>query len=140
MPILKTHKKRILTVIICVAILSTLQIAMAEMTPLSFRLKSSFYGKASWYSRQSPGINKYTANNERFNDQEMTCAIWGVGFGRQIRVTNLENGKSVIVRVNDRGPEHHLLLQGRIIDLTKSAFQKIAPTREGIVDVKIELL
>lgn len=126
--------------VICLAILSTLRIAMAERTPLSFRLKSSLYGKASWYSRYSPGVSKRTANNERFNDQDMTCAIWGVGFGREIRVTNIENGKSIIVRVNDRGPHQRLVLEGRVIDLTKSAFRKIAPTRQGLVDVKIELL
>lgn len=137
---MKTHKKRIFIIVIFLALLSTLRIAIAEITPLSFRLNSSLYGKASWYSRHSPGINKYTANNERFNDQEMTCAIWGIEFDRQVRVTNLENGKSVVVRVNDRGPDHRLLLQGRMIDLTKSAFRKIAPTRQGIVDVKIELL
>jgi len=137
---LKNLKKRILLFIICLAILSTLRIAMAERTPLSFRLKSALYGKASWYSRYSPGINKRTANNERFNDQDMTCAIWGVGFGREVRVTNIENGKSVVVRVNDRGPHQRLILEGRVIDLTKSAFRKIAPTRQGLVDVKIELL
>jgi len=136
----KNLKKRILLIFTCLAIFSMLRVAVAERTPLSFRLKSSLYGKASWYSRYSPGVNKYTANNERFNDQDMTCAIWGVGFGREVRVTNIENGKSVVVRVNDRGPHQRLVLEGRVIDLTKSAFRKIAPARQGLVDVKIELL
>jgi rare lipoprotein A len=140
MPKQRNFKKRILLLLVCLAILSTLRIAMAERTPLSFRLDSALYGKASWYSRYSPGINKHTANNERFDDQDMTCAIWGIGFNRQIRVTNINNGKSIIVRVNDRGPHRRLVLEGRIIDLTKSAFQKLAPTRQGLIDVKIELL
>jgi len=140
MPKTNNLTKRVLFLLICLAVLSTLRIAMAARTPLSFRLKSSLYGKASWYSRYSPGVNKHTASNERFNDQDMTCAIWGIGFNRQIRVTNLENGKSVTVRVNDRGPHQRLVLEGRIIDLTKSAFRKIASPRQGLIDVKIELL
>lgn len=136
----KNLKKRILFFVIGLAILSTLHAAMAERTPASFWLNSALYGKASWYSRYSPGINKYTASNERFNDQEMTCAIWGVGFNRKIRVTNINNGRSIVVRVNDRGPHQRLVMEGRIIDLTKSAFRKLAPTRQGLIDVKIELL
>ena len=140
MPKHHSLKKRVLLLAVGLAIFSTLRVAMAERTPLSFRLNSALYGKASWYSRQSPGINKHTANNERFNDQDITCAIWGVGFNKKIRVTNLENGKSIVVRVNDRGPHQRLVLEGRIIDLTKAAFEKIAPTRQGLIDVKIELL
>lgn len=133
-------KKRILLLGICLAILPTLHVAMAERTPLAFDTKPAKYGKASWYSHQSPGINKHTANNEIFDDQDMTCAIWGVGFNKEIRVTNLTNGKSIIVRVNDRGPHQRLVAEGRIIDLTKSAFRQIAPTRQGLIDVKIEIL
>lgn len=132
--------KRLTLIIVILAVLCAIPAALAYKTPLSFRLGSAIYGKASWYYRFSPGINKRTANNEIFDDTDMTCAIWGVGFDRQIRVTNLENGKSVVVRVNDRGPHQRLVAEGRIIDLTRSAFRKIAPTRQGLVDVKIELL
>ena len=97
-------------------------------------------GKASWYSRKSPGINKRTANNEIFNDQDLTCAIWGIGFNRYIRVTNLENGKSVIVRVNDRGPHRRFVKKGRVIDLTLEAFRRLGSPKQGLINVEIEFL
>jgi len=97
-------------------------------------------GKASWYSQKSPGINKRTANNEIFNDQELTCAMWGMSFNRLIRVKNLSNGKSIIVRVNDRGPHLRYLLRGRIIDLTLEAFSRLELPKNGLINVEIELL
>jgi len=102
--------------------------------------KYSMIGKASWYSRHSPGINKHTANNELFKDTGMTCAIWGAAFNSKVRVTNLKNGKSVILRVNDRGPHGRYFRQGRIIDLTQSAFKVLSSTKNGLIDVKVEFL
>ena len=97
-------------------------------------------GKASWYSRHSPGVNKRTANNEIFDDQDLTCAIWGVSFNRHIRVTNTNNGKSIIVRVNDRGPHPRFVREGRIIDLTEQAFSRLGATKNGLIPVEIEFL
>lgn len=97
-------------------------------------------GKASWYSERSPGINKRTANNEYFDDSELTCAIWGIAFNQKIKVTNLTNGKSVVVRVNDRGPHKRYVRRGRIIDLTKGAFAQIGALKKGLIDVEIEFL
>jgi len=97
-------------------------------------------GKASWYSRNSPGVKRTTANNERFDDQAMTCAMWGVPFNRMVRVTNKANGKSVVVRVNDRGPHKRYVRTGRIIDLTKAAFTKLAPLKKGMIDVRVKIL
>lgn len=97
-------------------------------------------GKASWYSRYSPGINKRTANNEIFNDQALTAAMWGVPFHQLVKVTNLDNGKSVIVRVNDRGPHKRYVHRGRLIDLSRQAFVQIASPRRGLINVQIELL
>lgn len=97
-------------------------------------------GKASWYSEQDPGINERTANNEYFKDSELTCAIWGVPFNQQIRVTNLANGKSIIVRVNDRGPHQRFVRQGRVIDLTKGAFAHLSELKNGLIDVSLEFL
>jgi rare lipoprotein A len=102
--------------------------------------KYSMLGQASWYSRNSPGINKRTANNEVFKDTEMTCAIWGAAFNSRVKVTNLKNGKSVILRVNDRGPHGRYFRQGRIIDLTKTAFQKLSDSQKGLIQVKVEFL
>ena len=67
----------------------------------------------------------------------MTCAMWDVPFGTQLRVTNLESGRSVVVRVNDRGPNKRL---GRLIDLTQSAFAKIADPARGLTRVRVEVL
>jgi len=97
-------------------------------------------GRASWYSKRSPGIRKTTANNEIFDDTRMTCAIWGVPFHQKIRVTNRRNGKSVVVRVNDRGPHKRFVRKGRIIDLSRSAFHEIASLRSGLIDVNLEFL
>jgi len=97
-------------------------------------------GKASWYSKRDPGIRRRTANNEIFNDQEMTCAMWDVPFNQLIKVTNVDNGRSVIVRVNDRGPHKRYVRKGRVIDLTKAAFKTIAPLQEGLIDIELELL
>ena len=100
----------------------------------------SMIGKASWYSRNSPGIKKRTANNEIFKDTSMTCAIWGAAFNSRVRVTNLNNGKSVVLRVNDRGPHGRYFREGRIIYLTKSAFKRLSNTKNGLINVKVEFL
>ena len=100
----------------------------------------SMTGTASWYSRRSPGINKHTASNEIFDDNSLTCAIWGRSFNSKVRVTNLENGRSVVLRVNDRGPHGRYFRQGRIIDLTKAAFKEISDTKSGLIRVQVDFL
>lgn len=99
-----------------------------------------FDGMASWYSENDPGILKTTANMERFGDEKLTCAMWGLSFNTILKVTNTGNGKSVIVRINDRGPAKRLVQKGRIIDLTKSAFAKIADLEKGLIHVRIEII
>jgi rare lipoprotein A len=97
-------------------------------------------GVASWYSESDAGILATTANMELFDDEQLTCAIWDIPFNTLIRVTNLDNGKSIIVRVNDRGPAKRLVRKGRIIDLTKEAFSRIADLDNGLIKVKITIL
>ena len=104
---------------------------------------SSYYiykGMASWYSGEDPGILKTTANMEIFDDTELACAIWDLPFNMLLKVTNLKNGQHVTVRVNDRGPARRLVRQGRVIDLTKTAFQEIADLKQGLASVSIEIL
>ena len=97
-------------------------------------------GWASWYSAQDPGVIPWTANTEAFNDRALTCAMWGVPFNTRLKVTNVVNGRSVVVRVNDRGPAEDLVAtQNRVIDLTKAAFAAIADTHQGLVRVRVEL-
>ena len=97
-------------------------------------------GLASWYSRHDPGIRLRTANNERFDDTQLTAAMWGVPFHKKVRVTNLENGRSVVVRINDRGPHPRYVRRGRVIDMTKAAFSRIADPKKGLVRVALEFL
>lgn len=99
-----------------------------------------YRGIASWYSQYDPGILKTTANMELFNHNDLTCAAWGLPFGTKLKVTNLENGRSVIVRVNDRGPAKRLVRSGRVVDLSKKAFSQIASLEEGLIKVNISVL
>jgi rare lipoprotein A len=94
-------------------------------------------GIASWYSETDPYINIHTANGEVFDDSQMTCASWDYRFGTRLQVTNLANGRSVICRVNDRGPARRL---GRLVDLTKAAFREVASLTLGLIDVSVTRL
>jgi rare lipoprotein A len=89
-------------------------------------------GLASFYSDKFEGSE--TANGEIFHQSKYTAAHKKLPYGTMIKVTNLSNDKSVIVRINDRGP----FVTGRIIDLSRSAALKIQMVDEGIVKVKIE--
>jgi rare lipoprotein A len=88
-------------------------------------------GKASFYADKFQ--SRKTASGERFDQSAYTAAHKKLPFGTRVRVTNIENGKSVIVRINDRGP----FVRGRIIDLSRSAFNRIGNTRDGVIKVKI---
>lgn len=89
-------------------------------------------GVASWYGRRFHG--RKTASGERFNQQALTCAHRTLPFGTRVRVTNIETGEQVIVRVNDRGPyAHH-----RIIDLSSAAADSISMA--GCSRVRVEVL
>jgi len=88
-------------------------------------------GVASWYG---PGFQgRKTANGERFNTSEMTAAHKTLPFNTLVKVTNLSNGVSTVVRINDRGP----FIRGRIIDLSKAAKNELQ--MGGLAEVKIEL-
>jgi len=88
-------------------------------------------GLASFYSESYNG--KKTANGEIYNSSELTAAHKKLAFGTKVKVTNLSNGKTVKVRINDRGP----FIAGRIIDLTRKAAGKLDMINEGVVKVKI---
>ena len=92
------------------------------------------YGKASYYGPEFHG--RKTASGEVYDRGGLTCAHKDLPFGTTVKVTNLANMRSVIVRVNDRGP----WIKGRIIDLSYAAAQKIDMIREGVIDVKIEVV
>lgn len=91
-------------------------------------------GKASWYG---PGFHgKKTSNGERYNMNALTAAHKTLPLGTLVRVSNLSNGKSIIVRINDRGPFHG----NRIIDLSKAAATKLGFIRNGMANVRVETI
>ncbi len=87
-------------------------------------------GQASWYGRELAG--RLTANGERFKPSGLTAASWHHEFNKRVTVVNPKNGRSVTVRINDRGPARWT---GRIIDLSEGAFRKIAALGSGHVQV-----
>jgi len=91
-------------------------------------------GMASWYG---PGFHGgTTANGERFNQYKYTAAHPNLPFGTPVRVTNMYNGRSVVVRINDRGPYSG----GRVIDLSKRAAQTIGLISSGVARVRLEVI
>jgi rare lipoprotein A len=88
--------------------------------------------KASWYGPRFHG--KLTANGEVYNQMAYTAAHKNLKFGTLLRVTNPKNDKSVVVRINDRGP----YIPGRQLDLSKAAAQELAIIEKGVAKVKIE--
>ncbi|GHF36218.1 MULTISPECIES: septal ring lytic transglycosylase RlpA family protein [Streptomyces] len=92
---------------------------------------------ASWYGAPgeiAPGST--TANGEVFDAEAMAAASPDLPFGTQVRVTNTDNGQSVTVRINDRGPTD----PSRCIDLTRGAFSRIADTDKGLTEVTLEVV
>lgn len=88
-------------------------------------------GKASWYALYSR-----TASGEMMNPNLLTAAHKSLPFGTKVRVTNIKNGKSVVVRINDRGP----FIKGRVIDVSKGAARKIGMVKSGVASVKVTAL
>ena len=91
-------------------------------------------GSASWYGSQFHG--RKTANGERFNMHGLTAAHRSLPFGTKVRVTNRKNGKSVVVRINDRGP----FVGKRVIDLSRGAAQAVSMIGSGIAPVTLQVI
>jgi rare lipoprotein A len=89
-------------------------------------------GTASYYGKAHHG--KRTASGERFNQNALTAAHRTLPFGTRVKVTNLDNGRSVVVRINDRGP----FGRGRIIDVSKAAAEQLNMLRSGTAPVRLE--
>ena len=98
-------------------------------------LKSeTIVGLASYYAAKFHG--KRTASGERFSQKLLTAAHLSLPFGTLLKVTNLRNMKSIIVRVNDRGPH----VRGRMVDLSRAAAEHLGITRTGVARVELEIL
>lgn len=101
-----------------------------SLGPIRFQIR----GLASWYG---PGFHgRRSASGERFNQNALTAAHRSLPFGTRVQVTNLNNGQSVIVRINDRGP----FVGGRVIDLSAAAARMLGMMRSGVAPVRLDVL
>jgi rare lipoprotein A len=103
----------------------------ARTTQPVHHAQNTMSGMASWY-----GESQTTASGERFNKHALTAAHRTLPLGTMVRVTNQRNGKSVIVRINDRGPYGH----GRIIDLSEAAARQLDMIDAGVAPVTLEVI
>ncbi|GLH81408.1 hypothetical protein SSBR45G_63170 [Bradyrhizobium sp. SSBR45G] len=108
---------------------SVVRVRQAELSPPPERAASS--GLASYYSE-----GHRTASGERFNPSELTAAHRSLPFGTRLQVTNVRTGRSVVVRVNDRGPFVH----GRVVDVSYSAAQALGMVNTGVAPVKVSVV
>lgn len=99
----------------------------AAMLPLNAAVADQV-GHASWYA-----LTSKTASGEQMNPNELTAAHRSLPFGTKVLVENLNNGRSVVVRINDRGP----FVGGRVIDLSKAAAAQIGMLGTGTAKVRI---
>ena len=96
---------------------------------------SRINGLASWYGGGEP-LNRRTASGTRVDADALEAAMWEMPFGTAVKVTNRNNGRSVVVRITDRGPSHRF--SKRVIDLSRRAFRALAPLRQGLIPVTVE--
>ena len=91
-------------------------------------------GVVSWYGDKFHG--RKTASGERYDKHELTAAHKSLPFGTKVKVTNIRNGKSVVVEINDRGP----YAKSRVLDLSQAAFSEIGHTNTGVMQVEYEII
>ncbi len=91
-------------------------------------------GVVSWYGEKFHG--RKTASGEVYDKHELTAAHKTLPFGTKVKVTNVRNGKSVVVEINDRGP----YAKSRVLDLSQAAFSEIGHTNTGVMQVEYEIV
>lgn len=106
--------------------------ALLDTSRISGRLLAT--GRASFYADKFHG--RRTASGARFDMRALTAAHRTLPFGSKVRVTNERNGRSVVVTINDRGPFH----DGRILDVSRAAAERLAMVNAGSARVKLELV
>jgi len=126
---------RILTALACCAVLATGCATTGGRSGRAPDLTArTQVGMASYYGRKFHG--RRTASGERFDMSEMTAAHPSLPFGTRVRVTNLTNGRSVVLRINDRGP----FKRDRIIDVSRAAAKELAMIGPGTAKVRVEIV
>jgi rare lipoprotein A len=117
------------------SLLTSIFITLVAFIGVSFKLSDSpEFGKVTYYANSFQG--KKTANGELYDREKMTCAHKSLPFGTLVRVTRLDNQKSVEVRVNDRGP----FAEGYVIDISYKAAEAIDLIQAGVAKVKVEVV
>jgi rare lipoprotein A len=137
-----TQFRQIMSILVALALAplsscssATPSLAKSDRAATAWRIKDVQHGKASWYSvRTNRGTR--TASGERLNEQASTAAHKTLPMGTQVRVVNLANGKSEVVRITDRGP----FIRGRIIDVTSGVADRLGFRSSGVASVKVEVL
>jgi rare lipoprotein A len=117
-------------ILVIIMMISTLGIFSFKNNAIDAK-KTSY---ASYYHDKFNG--RKTASGEIFDNSKFTAANRTLPFGTMIKITNLENGKEVIVKINDRGPFH----SSRALDVSKAAFSEIADTNDGTIPVEYEIV
>jgi rare lipoprotein A (peptidoglycan hydrolase) len=102
-----------------------------DVSPRALPSRDTAYGLASFY-----GNDTHTASGERFNPRAMTAAHRTLPFGTRVRVTDVVTGRSVMVRINDRGP----FIRGRIIDISTAAAESLGIVGRGIARVRVDVV
>jgi rare lipoprotein A len=110
----------------------------AERSAKSAKVKTTTTGLASFYARRFDG--KETASGQDFSNDELVAAHPTYPFGTRVRVTNLENDRSVVVRIVDRGASKANRRQGVIIDLSQAAAARLKMKKDGRVRVRVQVL
>jgi rare lipoprotein A len=129
----KSYRTATLLLWCCALVSLTTQSTRAELT------SNPQKGLASWYGEELRG--KLMANGKRFDPDKLTAASWFYPLGTRVRVTIHSpafEARSVLVTITDRGPAKRLVGQGRVIDLGRAAFEKIAAPDLGLVEVTVE--
>jgi len=121
----KTAKFRVIA--FGLAFVAVSAVASLQVNPAA----ASQCGKASWYK-----MGTMTASGERMNSNVLAAAHRSLPFGARVRVDNLANGRSVVVRINDRGPFVH----GRVIDVTRAAAERLGMIHSGTARVRITVV
>jgi rare lipoprotein A len=129
---LVSHKWLSAAAIGCAVLLTTSFGARAE--PLNTARTSGGVGMASFYGKNDGHNGGRTASGERFDRNSLTAAHRTLPFGTHVRVTNLRNGRTVVVRINNRGP----FIRGRIIDVSYGAARELGFVDRGVTQVRIE--
>lgn len=115
-------------------VFSTFSVVSALAIGMTIQAAAQTTGHASYYGKELAG--RKTASGERFDPKGLTAAHRSLPFGTMLRLTNLLNGRTVVVRINDRGP----FVRGRAIDVSLGAAQALGFVGHGTANLKIERL